>query len=263
MKKVICLLTIFGILFAFGTVQAKEWKLVRVGVEGAYPPFSSTTADGQLVGFDIDIAQALGKAMGVEVKLIAQDWDGIIPALLARKYDCIIASMSITEERKKKVAFTNKYYNTPAKFVVKKGAMADFTRAEVAQATKGKTIGVQRATIHDRFITEEGAKDAVIKRYGTQDDAYLDLVAGSVDMLLADSIALDEGFLKKPEGKDYQFIGPDLSEKKYFGEGAGIALRKKDKDLVMMFNKAIKQIRADGTYQKIQDKYFDFNVYGD
>jgi len=263
MKKVWIVLIAIALIMAAGTVQAKEWKVVRIGVEGAYPPFSWVTPSGELKGFDIDIARALVEAMGAEIKMVPQDWDGIIPALLARKYDAIIASMSITEERKKKVAFTNKYYNTPGKFVCKKGAMEDFTRAEVAKATAGKKIAVQRATIHDRFVSEQGAKDAVIKRYGTQDDAYLDLVAGRVDMLLADSVAIMDGFLNKPEGQDYQFIGPDLSEKKYFGEGAGIAIRKQDQDLVEMFNKAIAQIRADGTYKKIQDKYFDFNVYGD
>jgi arginine/ornithine transport system substrate-binding protein len=262
MKKILIAIAVIVMVFAFGTVQAKDWKLVRIGVEGAYPPFSSTTADGKLVGFDIDIAIALCKAMGVDYKLVAQDWDGIIPALLARKYDAIIASMSITEERKKKVAFTNKYYNTPGKFVCKKGAMKDFTREQVAEATAGKKIGVQRETIHDRFISDVGKK-ATIKRYGTQDDAYLDLVAGRVDMLVADSVAMSEGFLKKPEGKDYQYIGPDLTEEKYFGVGAGIAIRKQDTDLAEMFNKAIDQIRADGTYKAIQDKYFDFNVYGD
>ena len=171
--------------------------------------------------------------------------------------------MSITEERKKKVAFSDKYYNTPGKFVCKKGTMKDFTRAEVAQATKGKSIAVQRATIHDRFVTEQGGPGVKVKRYGTQDDAYLDLVAGRVDMLLADSVAIDDGFLKKPEGQGFQFIGPDLSEVKYFGEGAGIAIRKQDTDLVEMFNKAIQKIRQDGTYKKIQDKYFEFNVYGE
>ena len=232
---------------------------IRIGVEGAYPPFSYVTPEGELAGFDIDIAKALVAAMGADIELVSQDWDGIIPALLARKYDAIIASMSITEERKKKVAFTNKYYNTPAKFVCKKGAMTEFSRANI----KGKKVGVQRATIHDRYLTENYGKDVTIMRYGTQDEAYLDLVAGRVDMLLADSVAISDGFLQKPEGQDYQFIGPDLNDPKWFGEGTGIAIRKEDKDLVEMFNKAIDKIRADGTYKKIQDKYFDFNVYGD
>jgi arginine/ornithine transport system substrate-binding protein len=263
MKKFLVVFALIALVLAAGTIQAKDWKLVRIGVEGAYPPFSYTTADGKLEGFDIDIAIALCEAMGVEYKLVAQDWDGIIPALLARKYDAIIASMSITEERKKKVAFTNKYYNTPAKFVCKKGTMKEFTREQVAEVTAGKTIGVQRATIHDNFISDNGGEGVVIKRYATQDEAYMDLRAGRVDMLLADSVAIDGGFLKKPEGQDYQFIGPDLTDKKWFGEGSGIAIRQKDTDLVEMFNKAIKQIRADGTYKAIQDKYFDFDVYGE
>ncbi len=262
MKKLIILFCMVALVCAAGTVQAKDWKKVRIGVEGAYPPFSSTTADGKLVGFDIDIALALCEAMGAECKLVAQDWDGIIPALMARKYDAIIASMSITEERKKKVAFTKKYYQTPAKFVAKKGTVKDFDRAGVAAATAGKKIGVQRATIHDNFITDNGGKGVVIKRYATQDEAYMDLRAGRVDMLLADSVATNEGFLKKPEGKDYEYVGPNLDEPKYFGNGAGIAIRKRDKDLVAKFNQAIDKIRADGTYKKIQDKYFDFDVYG-
>ena len=235
-----------------------KFGAVRIGVEGAYPPFSYVTPQGELAGFDIDIAKALGAAMGAEVTLVAQDWDGIIPALLAKKYDAIIASMSITEERKKKVAFTNKYYQTPAKFVCKKGAIKEFSR----EAVKGKRVGVQRATIHDRYLTDNYGNDVEIKRYGTQDEAYLDLVAGRLDLLLADSVALSDGFLKKPEGQDYQFIGPDLTDKRWFGDGAGIAIRKEDTDLVAKFNAAIEKIRADGTYKRIQDKYFDFNVYG-
>lgn len=258
MKKLFALMTVV-ILFAAGTVQAKDWKLVRIGVEGAYPPFSWTAADGELKGFDIDIAVALCKAMGVEYKLVAQDWDGIIPALLARKYDCIIASMSITEKRKKKVAFTNKYYNTPAKFVARKGAIKEWTK----DTLKGKTVGVQRATTHDSYLTDNYGKDVKIKRYATQDDAYLDMTAGRLDFLLADSVAMSDGFLKKPEGKDFEFVGPDMTDVRWFGEGVGVACRKKDKDLVEMFNKAIDQIRADGTYKKIQDKYFNFNVYGE
>ena len=259
MKKFLIAAAVIALTCAAGSIQAKEWKVVRIGVEGAYPPFSYTTADGKLEGFDIDIAKALCKAMGVEIKLVPQDWDGIIPALLAKKYDAIIASMSITEERKKKVAFTNKYYQTPAKFICKKGMVKEFS----PEVLKGKTVGVQRATIHDNYITDNYGKDVEIKRYSTQDEAYLDIAAGRVDFLLADSVALSDGFLKKPEGKDFEFVGPDLTDPKWFGQGSGIACRKRDKDLVEMFNKAIKQIRADGTYKAIQDKYFDFNVYGD
>ena len=259
MKKLLIVVAVMAIVLGAATVQAKDWKKIRVGVEGAYPPFSYVTPEGELAGFDIDIAKALVAAMGKDIVLVPQDWDGIIPALLARKYDAIIASMSITEERKKKVAFSNKYYNTPAKFVCKKGAMGEFSRDNI----KGKKIGVQRATIHDRYLTDNYGKDVEIKRYATQDEAYLDLVAGRVDMLLADSVAISDGFLKKPEGQDYQFIGPDLNDPKWFGEGTGIAIRKEDQDLVEMFNQAIEQIRADGTYKQIQDKYFDFNVYGE
>ena len=258
MKKVGIIVAVVALVLAAGALQAKDWQTVRIGVEGAYPPFSYVTPEGELAGFDIDIAKALVAAMGAKCELVAQDWDGIIPALLAKKYDAIVASMAITEERKKKVAFTNKYYNTPAKFICKKGLIPEFS----ADAIKGKKIGVQRATIHDKYVTDNYGEDVEVVRYGTQDEAYLDLVAGRVDMLLADSVALSDGFLKKPEGQDYQFIGPDLTDPRWFGEGTGIAIRKEDKDLVEKFNKAIEQIRADGTYQKIQDKYFDFNVYG-
>ncbi len=246
-------------VLAAGSAIAKDWKKVRVGTEGAYPPFNYVQPDGTLAGFDVDIAKALGEAMGAEVVLVAQDWDGMIPALMARKYDAIIASMSITEERKKKVNFTNKYYQTPAKFVCKKGAFTSFSK----EAVKGKRIGVQRATIHDRYLTDNYGDAVEIKRYGSLDEAYLDLTAGRVDLLLADSMALYGGFLEKPEGKDYQFFGPDLTDPKWFGEGTGIAIRKQDKELVEKFNKAIDTIRANGTYKKIQDKYFDFDVYGE
>jgi len=245
---------------AFGAVQAdaKEWKKVRIGVEGAYPPFSEVTPDGKLVGFDIDIANALCEEMKVECELITQDWDGIIPALQARKYDAIVASMSITPERKEKVDFTNKYYNTPAKFVRKKGSGIEITK----ESLKGKAVGVQRATIHDNFVTEVYGDTVEVKRYGTQDEAYLDMVAGRVDLLLADSVAMLGGFLETEQGKDYEFVGPDFSDPKYFGEGAGIALRKGEDDLLKMFNQAIESIRANGKYKAIQDKYFDFDVYG-
>ena len=246
MKKLITIVC-FAMIALSSSAIAKDWKKVRVGVEGAYPPFSSVEADGTLVGFDIDIAKALCEEMGVECVLVAQDWDGIIPALLARKYDCIIASMSITEERKKKVAFSKKYYTTPAKFARKKGSGIEINSSSL----KGKKVAVQRATTHDSFITGEFGDSVIIKRYGTQDEAYLDALAGRIDLLLADSVALNDGFLKTDKGGNWEFVGPDYSNPKYFGEGAGIAVRKSDQDLADKFTKAIAAIRANGTYQKI------------
>lgn len=242
-----------------GAAVAKDWKVVRLGVEGAYPPFSSVTTSGQLVGFDIDIAKALCKEMRVKCTMVQQNWDGIIPALLARKYDAIIASMSITEERKKKVAFSDKYYNTPAKFARKKDSGIEISK----EGLKGKTVGVQRATTHDNFISAEFGDSVTIKRYATQDEAYLDAVAGRLDLLLADSVAMTDGFIGTDKGGDWELAGPGYTDSKYFGDGVGIAIRQKDTDLVKMFNKAIAGIRADGTYKKINSKYFAFDVYGE
>ena len=256
MRRLIAV-TLVALMMVGTSVSAKEWGKIRIGVEGAYPPFSYVESDGTLKGFDIEIAMALCKEIGAECVLVSQDWDGIIPALLARKYDAIIASMSITEERKKKVAFSEKYYNTPAKFARKKGSEITISKAGL----KGKSVGVQRATIHDNFITGEFGNSVEIKRYGTQDEAYLDALAGRVDLLLADSIAMEAGFLKTDNGKGWEFVGKGYSDPKYFGDGAGVALRKGNSDLAALFNKAIKSIRANGVYKRINDKYFPFDVY--
>ena len=256
MKKFIAV-AVVAMMILGTSVSANEWDKIRVGVEGAYPPFSEVAPDGTLKGFDIDIARALCEEIGAECVLVPQDWDGIIPALLARKYDAIIASMSITPERKKKVAFSDKYYNSPAKFARKKGSGITISKAGL----KGKTVGVQRATTHDSFITAEYGESVEIKRYGTQDEAYLDAIAGRVDLLLADSIAMDDGFLKTDKGKGWEFVGPGLNEEKYFGVGAGIAVRKSDGELAKLFSLAIKVIRSNGVYHMINGKYFAFDIY--
>lgn len=241
---------------AWGGVSAAGAETLRIGVEGAYPPFSTITPSGELQGFDIDIANALCAEMGVECELVAQDWDGIIPALLARRYDAIIASMSITEERKQVVDFTNKYYQTPARFAAAEDAQIDF-ESDLA----GKRIGVQRATTHDNYITDNYPA-AEIVRYATQEEANLDLVAGRVDMLLADSVTLDQGFLQTDAGAGFAFVGPVLTDARWFGEGAGIAIRKGDTELKEKLNAAIAAIREQGIYDQIQAKYFEFDIYG-
>ncbi|MDT8345070.1 MAG: lysine/arginine/ornithine ABC transporter substrate-binding protein [Thermohalobaculum sp.] len=230
---------------------------LKICVEGAYPPFSETTASGDIVGFDIDIANALCASMGKSCEMLKTEWDGIIPALVEGKCDAIIASMSITEERMKVIDFTNKYYQTPAKFIGK----ADAGLTDTPEGMKGKTVGVQRGTIHQDFMEGE-FPDVELKLYGTQDEAYLDLQAGRVDAVMADSTAMDEGFLKTENGKGYAFFGKDYSIPKYHGDGAGIGVRKSDGELKAALNAAIDAIRASGEYKKINDKYFDFDLYG-
>ncbi|MBC7665030.1 MAG: ABC transporter substrate-binding protein [Caulobacter sp.] len=237
--------------------QAPDWKKVRIAVEGAYPPFSEIGPDGQIKGFDIDIANALCADMKAQCTLVQQEFDGMIPALNARKFDAVIASMSITEERKRSVAFSDKYYATPARLVGRKGS----NLVPTAAGMKGKRVGVQRSTTHDRFATDT-FKDSEIVRYTGQDQVFLDLQSGRIDAVMADSVAVDSGFLKRPAGKDFAFFGPAFTDDRYFGTGAGIAMRKGDAALKAKFDQAIKDIRANGTYQKIQAKYFDFDVYG-
>jgi arginine/ornithine transport system substrate-binding protein len=242
---------------ASAQAQAPDWKKIRIGVEGAYPPFSEVGTDGKLKGFDIDIAMALCAEMKAECSLVQQEWDGIIPALQSRKFDAIVASMAITEERLKVVNFTNKYYNTPSRLVAKAGT----TLQPTAEGLKGKRIGVQRSTIQDRFVTATYTGSEIV-RYAKADEVYLDLAAGRVDAVFSDVLAVDGGFLKKPQGKGFAFFGPSHDDPKFFGTGSGIAVRKADTALQQKFNAAIAAIRANGTYKKINDKYFDFDVYG-
>mgnify|MGYP000193641276 CR=1 FL=1 len=240
-----------------GGASAKDWDTVRIGTEGAYPPFNFYDTNNELQGFDVDIAEALCDKMEVKCELVAQDWDGIIPALLANKYDAIIASMSITEERKNTVDFTDKYYNTPAQFVAQKGSGITDTSPE---GLKGKTLGAQSATTHATFL-EDLYPDADVKLYGTQDEVNADLVSGRLDAFISDSVVSYEWLEKTDDGKCCELIGDTYTDVKYFGDGAGIAVRKEDEDLKQMFNEALAEIIADGTYKTINEKYFPFSIY--
>ena len=257
MRRLATVLMAAAIAVLAAGAQAEDMRKVKIGTEGAYPPFNSIDPSGELVGFDIDIAKALCDAANFECEFVIQDWDGIIPGLIAKKYDAIIASMSITEQRKEVVDFTERYYLTPAKFIAAEGSDFDFSPEGLAD----KAIGVQRATTHENFVRAK-FPDADVRPYATQDEANADLVSGRLDLVMADSTALSDGFLKTDAGKGFTFVGPDYYDPEYHGEGAGIAIRKGEDDLRAAFNEAIEKIRADGTYQAINDKYFDFDVYG-
>ncbi len=257
MRKFVTAIAAAAIAVAAGSLSVQAGEKLRIGVEGAYPPFSWKEADGSLKGFDIEIADALCAKMGKECELVEQDWDGIIPALLAKKYDAIVASMSITEERKKRVDFTGKYYNTPAKFVAPENAAFDATPDGMA----GKTVGLQRGTIHQCYM-EKMFPQTELKLYGTQEEVFLDLASGRIDAQISDSVQALEGFLSQDAGKGYAFLGGDQYDLECHGEGAGIAVRKGEDELREAFNAAIKAIREDGTYAKINAKYFEFDIFG-
>jgi lysine-arginine-ornithine-binding protein len=231
---------------------------LNICVEGAYPPFSEINSSGEVVGFDIDIANALCDEMGKSCEMVQSEWDGIIPALLEGKCDAIIASMSITEERKQRIDFSDKYYNTPGRFVAAEGAGL----TDDAEGLKGKVVGLQRGTIFQDYMEAE-LPDVELKLYGTQDEVYLDLVAGRIDAAFADSVAISDGFLKTDAGQGFAFFGRNYSEPKYFGEGAGIGVRKGEEELRDAFSAAIKAIRENGAYKQINDKYFEVDIYGD
>lgn len=243
-----------GILLAAANgAFAKDWETVRIGTEGAYPPFNSVDSNNELQGFDIDIAKALCEKMEVQCELVVQDWDGIIPALTAGKYDAIIASMSITDERKQVVDFTDKYYTNALHFVASKDSGIEDVSPE---GLTGKTLGAQSSTVSAVFLEENYGDAETIKLYPTQEEAYLDLANGRIDAVLAD-FGPTEIWLTSDDGGCCGFVGESV----FSEDEIGIAVRQEDDDLREMFNKALADIIADGTYAKINEKYFPFSIY--
>jgi arginine/ornithine transport system substrate-binding protein len=241
-----------------GSAAAKDWNEIRIGVDPAYKPFTYKTDDGRLAGFDIDIARALCDQLKAKCTFIEQTWDGIIPALNARKFDAIISSMSITDDRRRAVDFTDRYYNTPTRIVAHAGSISG-----LPESLKDKRVGVLKASVQETYAKQVLAPaGATVVSYDTQEQVYLDLKSGRLDATVADAVESSEGFLKTADGRGFGFVGPELTDPKIFGYGAGIAVRKADTDLRDKFNAAIKTIRSNGTYKKINDSYFTFDVYG-
>ena len=240
---------------------------LRVGVEGAYPPFSEVAADGKgLKGFDIDVANALCEELKARCELVRQDWERIQDGLLARETDLVVASLSMTDERRQRYAFTDKYYGVPAKFVARKGAPPVFPAGRDAAAAptalSGVRVGVQERTAQADALVERYAGAAEILRYPSLPAALDALARGEVRLVLGDALALELGFLKTPEGEGYEFVGPGLADPARFGEGIGVAVRKEDEGLRSRLNEAIGRLRASGRYQELAGRYFGFDIYG-
>ncbi len=253
------LIIVAAIATALAIPAAAQDKMkLRIGTEGAYPPFNYTTPANELVGFDVDIAKALCEKMDAECTFVAQDWDGIIPALRANKYDAIIASMSITPERAEVVAFTDKYYNTPPAIAVPKDS--DLTEA-TPEALSDIIMGAQSSTTHANYAAAK-FPDTQLRRYGSPDEYKLDLASGRIDAAIDDVVVLSD-WIESPDGDCCKILTTLTPDPEINGPGAGIAVRQGEDELVAKFNEAIAAIRADGTYKQINDKYFAFDVYGD
>ncbi|WP_108659284.1 transporter substrate-binding domain-containing protein [Acuticoccus kandeliae] len=238
--------------------HAQEKMKLRIGTEGAYPPFNYFDSAGNLVGFDIDIANALCEEMNAECTFVTQDWDGIIPALLANKFDAIIASMSMTPARDEIVDFTNKYYNTPPAIAVPKDSpLTDASPESMADII----LGAQSSTTHANYA-EKIYPDTELRRYGTPEEYKLDLKSGRIDAAIDDSVVLSS-WIDSEDGACCKILATLKNDDEIHGPGAGIAVREEDTELKEKLNAAIAAIRANGKYKEINDKHFAFDVYGD
>lgn len=248
MKKT--LVAIAGALALVSAVEAKEWDTIRAGVDAPYPPFEYKAPDGTLTGFEIELGnEVCNEITGKDCDWVIQAWDGIIPGLLARKYDMIFSSMSINEVRKKRVLFSDPYYTTPSAFF----APGDFN----PDNADGKRIGVQRATIQDTYVTEflDGAE---VVRYTTADDMVVDMQGGRLDAMFVDAPV---GFEMLGDNSEIVQVGEFVKQPvRIFGEGVGAAFRKRDKDLEEAVSAALEKVKASGKYDEIMQRYFEIDI---
>ena len=274
MKKILLILLSLS-LFSLATIS--NAKTIRIGTEGAYPPWNNLNSAGDLEGAEIDFGNEACARMSVDCEWVTQDWDGIIPALLQGKYDIIIAGMSITEERKEKVNFTTGYMTDPASFAVLKGSgLANLSvgsekvnlnnaggkeQAAIGQliaAMNGKTVCVQSSTIHQNFLEKHMAGAVDVRLYQAVDDHNLDLAAGRCDAILADVGSIID-FMESGGGVDVAFTGPTFSGG-VFGDGVGGAVRKEDTAILEMWNSAISEMSKDGTTAEITKEWFGRDI---
>jgi len=258
-------------------VAAKEWKTVTIALEGAYEPWNLTNPDGSLAGFEPELAKDVCARAKIECKLIAQDWDGMIAALNAGKFDVIMDALSITPERMEAIAFSVPYAATPAGFAaLKTGPLAKLAGTDTTvklgtdlaeqkkamealrTALKGKTIGIQAATVYGKFIYDNFGDVATVREYKTSAEHDLDLVAGRIDVAFDDATYFNSAF-SKPDNADLAFTGPEIAGQ-IWGEGEGLGLRKSDADLKAILDPAIKAALADGTVKKLSEKWLKVDV---
>ncbi|WP_207485598.1 lysine/arginine/ornithine ABC transporter substrate-binding protein [Arenibaculum pallidiluteum] len=275
MKKSLTVLAAAAALAMTASVAQAQGSKIRVATEGAYPPWNATNAAGKLEGFEIDLANELCKRLSAQCEIVAQDWDGIIPSLQAKKYDVIMAGMSVTDERKKVIDFAGPYASEPTSFAalknspLLKGSFAERVTLDqvdgdeqksidaLKAALKGKTVGVQVSTIQANML-EKHFPDVSMKTYDKIDSAGLDLVAGRIDAVLADRSAA-AALAQAEGGKDITLFGPGFTGG-VLGVGVGAGVRKDDAQLKANLDKAIQAATADGTIGKLSTQWFGFDI---
>ncbi len=249
----------FGMM-ATGHAQSATSDTIKFGVDATYPPFESLSPSGEFVGFDIDLGKAICAELKKKCVFVSQGFDGIIPALQARKFDAILSSMTVTPQRAQQIDFSSEMYNEPTSLIAKKGSGLKPSAASL----KGKTVGVEAGTIQETYAKTYWQPNGVtVVSYPGQDQVYADLLSGRLDASLQDSVEADYGFLKTPKGADYQLAGNvKYDPKDVLGSYIAIGIRKDEPALKAGIDKAIAVILKNGTYKKIEAQYFNFNVYG-
>ena len=263
LRKLIHVFVAGAVLLGGGTVQAGD--ALRVGVEGAYPPFSWKESDGTLKGFDIDFAHEVCKRLGRECVLVEQEWDGMIPALLANKFDLIIASMSITEKRMKSIDFSSPYRFSTGQIVgpkKKKMNLFNSNGEPISNNFNGIKVGLERATTYSDWF-ETVLPGADVKLYDNNESLYLDLQNGRVDVIMTNPMKAYLKFLSKSEGSRFEFKSPVIDEEKFFGIGVGIGMRKGQADLKNKLNNALKYLINTGELETYAKKIFPFKLHQD
>lgn len=240
-----------------GAACAQSSDTLRFGIEAAYPPFESKTASGQLEGFDVDVGNAVCAKMKVKCVWVENAFDGLIPALQARKFDGINSDMTITDKRKVAIDFTDPIYSIPNQLIAKKGSGI----LPTVDGLKGKRVGVLQGSIQETYAKAKWAPAGIdVESYQAQDQIYADLASGRLDAAFQDAEAASKGFLKQPQGAGFAFAGPAVADDKLLGSGVGFGVRKSDKALKEALNRALKELKDDGSIDRLAAKYFDVKV---
>jgi len=263
MKITFSLLAAAVAVLALGAPQTASAETLRVGMECTYAPFNFKNASGELDGYDVDVAKGVAGLIGADLKFVCQKWDGMIPALLANKFDLVVASMSITDKRLKKMDFSDTYRISVGRLVGKKNAgwkLFDGVGKPIPANFAGLKVGLERATTYSDWFENE-LPEAKVVLYDSNEALYLDLVNGRTDMIMTNPMKAHLRFLSKEDGAGFEFVSPQIDEKKYFGIGVGIGLRKGNDALKVRLNGAIKTLTEDGSLERYALKYFPFAIH--